>query len=109
MSERALRAPHVFSDMRLDLQQAGKRSGYIVAAHNPFGAPCHDIRSAAEKISALREIEWVRLVSPDVNMLVHVNVNVPEKVGSHALKANFRKHGTNPCEQKLSKLCLQPG
>ena len=39
---------------------------------------------------------------PDVNMLVHVNVNVPEKEWSHALKAKFRKHGTNPCKQKLS-------
>ena len=39
---------------------------------------------------------------PDVNMLVHVNVNVPEEVWSHALKAKFRKHGTNPCKQKLS-------
>jgi hypothetical protein len=33
---------------------------------------------------------------------VHVNVNVPEEVWSHALKAKFRKHGTNPCKQKLS-------
>jgi hypothetical protein len=37
---------------------------------------------------------------PDVNMLVHVNVNVPEEEWSHALKAKFRKHGTNPCKQK---------
>jgi hypothetical protein len=36
---------------------------------------------------ALRGIEWARLVYPDVNMLVHVKVNVPEKVWSHALKA----------------------
>jgi hypothetical protein len=34
-------------------------------------------------------------------MLEHVNVTVPEKVWSHALKAEFRKHGTNPCKQKL--------
>jgi hypothetical protein len=33
-------------------------------------------------------------------LLVHVNV--PEEVWSHALKAKFRKHGTNPCKQKLS-------
>ena len=39
---------------------------------------------------------------PDVNMLVHVNVNVPEEEWSHALKAKFRKHGTNPCKRKLS-------
>jgi hypothetical protein len=51
---------------------------------------------------ALRGIEWVKLVFPDVNMRVHVNVNVPEKEWSHALKAKFRKHGTNPCKQKLS-------
>ncbi len=38
----------------------------------------------------------------DVNMLVHVPTTVPEKVRSHALKAEFRKHGTNPCKQKLS-------
>ena len=35
-------------------------------------------------------------------MLVHVNVNVPEEEWSHALKAKFGKHGTNPCKQKLS-------
>jgi hypothetical protein len=35
-------------------------------------------------------------------MLVHVNVNVPEKEWSHALKAKLRKHGTNPCKQNLS-------
>ena len=29
---------------------------------------------------ALRGIEWVKLVFPDVNVLVNVNVNVPEKV-----------------------------
>jgi len=51
---------------------------------------------------ALRGIEWVELAFPDVNMLVHVNVNVPEEVWSHALKAKFRKHGTNPCKQELS-------
>jgi len=72
-----------------------------------FSAPARN--RAVFSIMALRRIEWVRLVSPDVNMLVHVNVNVPEKGWSHALKAKFRKHGTNPCEQKLSKLCLQPG
>jgi hypothetical protein len=33
---------------------------------------------------ALRVIELVTLVFPDVNM--HVNVNVPEKEWSHALK-----------------------
>ena len=37
-----------------------------------------------------------------MNVLVHVNVNVPEEEWSHALKAKFRKHGTNPCKQKLS-------
>jgi hypothetical protein len=31
------------------------------------------------KKEALRGIEWVKLVFPDVNMLVHVKVNVPEK------------------------------
>ena len=31
-----------------------------------------------------------------------VNVKVPEKVWSHALKAEFRKHGANPGKQKLS-------
>ena len=51
---------------------------------------------------ALRGIEWVELAYPDVNMLVHVNVNVPEEERSQALKAKFRKHGTNPCKQKLS-------
>jgi hypothetical protein len=44
---------------------------------------------------AYRGIEWVELAFPDVNMLVHVNVNVPEEVWSHALKAKFRKHGTD--------------
>ncbi len=39
---------------------------------------------------------------PDVNLLAHVNVNVPEEVWSHALKAKLRKHGTDPCKQKLS-------
>ncbi len=39
---------------------------------------------------------------PDVNILVHVNVNVPEEVWSHALKAKIRKHGSNPCKEKLS-------
>jgi hypothetical protein len=34
-------------------------------------------------------------------MLVHVNVTIAKKVWSHALKAEFRKHGTNPCKQKL--------
>jgi hypothetical protein len=51
---------------------------------------------------ALREIERVKLVLADVKMFVHVNLNVPEKVCSHALKAEFRKHGPNPCKQKLS-------
>ena len=40
---------------------------------------------------------------------VHVNVNVPEEVWSHALKAKFRKHGTNPCKQKLSGAILVGG
>ena len=31
-------------------------------------------------LKTLRGIEWINLVFPDVNMLVHVNVNVPEKV-----------------------------
>jgi hypothetical protein len=39
------------------------------------------------KYTALRGIEWVKLVFADVNMVVHGNVNVPEKVWSHALKA----------------------
>jgi hypothetical protein len=43
---------------------------------------------------ALRGIELVKVVFPDVN--------VPEKEWSHALKAKFRKHGTNPCKQNLS-------
>ncbi len=51
---------------------------------------------------ALRGIEWVKLVFPDMNILVHVTVHAPEKVWSHALKAKFRKYGTNPCKQKLS-------
>jgi hypothetical protein len=38
---------------------------------------------------ALRRIEWENVVFPDVNMLVHVNVNVPEKRWSHALKASL--------------------
>ena len=42
-------------------------------------------------------------------MHVHVNVNVPEEVWSHALKAKFRKHGTNPCKQKLSGAILVGG
>ena len=56
---------------------------------------------------ALRGIEWVKLVFPEVNMLVCVNMNVPEKEWLHALKAKYTKHctnqcGTNPCKQKLS-------
>jgi hypothetical protein len=51
---------------------------------------------------AHRVFEWVKLVFPDVNVLVLVNVNVPEKVWSHSLKAKFRKHCTNPSKQKLS-------
>jgi hypothetical protein len=47
------------------------------------------------------------LAFPDVNM--HVHVNVPEEVRSHALKAKFRKHGTNPCKQKLSGAILVGG
>ena len=58
---------------------------------------------------ALRGIEWGELAFPDVNMHVHVNVNVPEEVWSHALKAKFRKHGTNPCKQKLSGAILVGG
>ncbi len=42
-------------------------------------------------------------------MHVHMNVNVPEEVGSHTLKAKFRKHGTNPCKQKLSGAILVGG
>ena len=37
-------------------------------------------RDAEFILKALRGIEWINLVFPDVNMLVHVNVNVPEKV-----------------------------
>ena len=44
-------------------------------------------RSRKLKIKALRGIEWGELGFPDVNILVHVNVNVPEEVWSHALKA----------------------
>ncbi|MEY4702054.1 MAG: hypothetical protein RL326_2241 [Pseudomonadota bacterium] len=58
------------------------------------------------KIMALRGIEWVELAFPDVNMLVRVNVNVPEEVWSHALKAKFRKH---PCKQKLSGAIFRLG
>ena len=56
------------------------------------------------KTLALSGIEWRELAFPDVNMHmhVHVNVNVPEAVWSYALMAKFRKHGTNPCQQKLS-------
>jgi hypothetical protein len=50
---------------------------------------------------ALRGIEWVEVAFPEVNTLVHANVNVPEEVWSHALKAKFRKHGTNPCNPHL--------
>ena len=53
-------------------------------------------------LKAHRVFEWVKLVFPDVNVLVLVNVNVPEKVWSHSLKAKFRKHCTNPSKQKLS-------
>ena len=42
-------------------------------------------------------------------MHVHVNVNVPEEEWSYALKAKFRKHGTNPCKQKLSVAILVGG
>jgi hypothetical protein len=44
-------------------------------------------------------------------MHVHMNVNVPvpEEVWSHTLKAKFRKHGTNPCKQKLSGAILVGG
>jgi len=42
-------------------------------------------------------------------MHVHVNVVVPEEVWSHAPKAKFRKHGTDPCKQKLSGAILVGG
>jgi hypothetical protein len=54
---------------------------------------------------ALRGIEWAKLV----NMLMQVNVNAPEKESLHALKAKFRKHGTNPCKQKLSRAIFVGG
>ncbi len=47
-------------------------------------------KAETKKKRALRGIEWVTLMFPDVNMLVHANVNVPEKVWSHALEAKFR-------------------
>ena len=45
---------------------------------------------------ALRGIEWLELAFPDVNMHVHMNVNVPvpEEVWSHTLKAKFRGSST---------------
>ena len=33
---------------------------------------------------------------------IYLHVNVPEEVWSHAVKAKFRKHGTNSYKQKLS-------
>ena len=33
---------------------------------------------------------------------VFPDVNVPDKVWAHPLKARLRKHGTNPWKQKLS-------
>ena len=69
-----------------------------------------EIRDLSLKtMEALRGIEWVELAFPDVNMHVHVNVIVPEEVWSHALKAKLRKHGTNPCKQKLSGTILVGG
>ena len=70
--------------------------------HRHYGRALQQIDMFPTETKALRGIEWVTLVFPDVNMLVHVNVNVPEKVWSHALKAKFRKHGANPCKQNFS-------
>jgi hypothetical protein len=50
----------------------------------------------------LRGIEWVELAFSDVSIARARKLNVPEEVWSHALKAKFRKPGTNPCKQKLS-------
>ena len=59
----------------------------------------------SEQTRALREIEWVRLVFPDVNVLV----NVPEIMRSHFLRTKFRRHGTNRCKQKLSSAIFVGG
>ncbi len=48
----------------------------------------------------------VELAFSEVSMNVQVNVKVPKEVWSHAVKAKFRKHGTNPCKQKLSGTIL---
>ncbi len=47
---------------------------------------------------ALRGIEWVELAFPDVNMHVHMNVNVPENINSRALNIAIN----NAREQEFS-------
>jgi hypothetical protein len=81
----------IFSASPTKLQSNYRNAQQEVFFHHParpfFEGACRNVEHPPILLEALRGIEWVKLVFPDVNMLVRVNVNVPEKEWSHALKA----------------------